>query len=395
MLILNKILAVYVGPSGYAAIGQFQNVITISLTAGGAAAGNGVVALTAAHPENIAAQRAVWRTAFTLSFVASGITALAILFLHKVIANAIFGSDAYAAPLLWFAGALVMFVANSLLLSVLNGRKEIGRLVAANIGGSILTLIATGALAYRFGLKGALIAVAVNQSLAFFFSLFLCARSGWFKLSDLIGPVDKAIARKLAGFAAMAVTSAIAAPLGLIATRSYLGRQFGWEQAGLWEAMLRISGLQLMFLTTILGTYYLPRMAEIRDRFETRGELFKVLRLALPVSIAGTTILYNFRERFIALLFDDSFLPMAGLFGWQLIGDNIKIVAWSLSFILVARANTKAFIILEVAFSALSTLLAVLFSSTFGFAAVTMAHPVVYTLYLVAILAFLARRKVI
>ena len=43
MFVLNKILAVYVGPAGYAAISQFQNFIQMVITFAGNAINTGVV----------------------------------------------------------------------------------------------------------------------------------------------------------------------------------------------------------------------------------------------------------------------------------------------------------------------------------------------------------------
>jgi PST family polysaccharide transporter len=41
-LVLNKILAVYVGPAGYAVIGQFQNAVSIVVNLAGGAVATGV-----------------------------------------------------------------------------------------------------------------------------------------------------------------------------------------------------------------------------------------------------------------------------------------------------------------------------------------------------------------
>lgn len=52
MFILNKILAIYVGPAGYAAIGQFQNFIQIITTFAGSAINTAVIKYTAEYHED-------------------------------------------------------------------------------------------------------------------------------------------------------------------------------------------------------------------------------------------------------------------------------------------------------------------------------------------------------
>jgi Polysaccharide biosynthesis protein. len=68
MFVLNKILAVYLGPTGYAAIGQFQNFIQMVTTFAGSAINTAVVKYTAEYHEDETKQRAVWKTAGVLFF---------------------------------------------------------------------------------------------------------------------------------------------------------------------------------------------------------------------------------------------------------------------------------------------------------------------------------------
>ena len=63
MFLLNKILAVYVGPAGYAAIGQFQNFIQMITTFAGSAVNTAVVKYTAEYYADEKKQRTVWQTA--------------------------------------------------------------------------------------------------------------------------------------------------------------------------------------------------------------------------------------------------------------------------------------------------------------------------------------------
>ena len=62
-LVLNKVLAVYVGPAGYAIIGQFQNVVSILVSLAGGLVATGVTKSTAQHFDDEAKQHQVWQTA--------------------------------------------------------------------------------------------------------------------------------------------------------------------------------------------------------------------------------------------------------------------------------------------------------------------------------------------
>ena len=68
-IFLNKVLAVYVGPSGYGVIGQLQSFISIVITFASGAVNTGVTKYTAEYATDCGRQHAIWGTAATLGFL--------------------------------------------------------------------------------------------------------------------------------------------------------------------------------------------------------------------------------------------------------------------------------------------------------------------------------------
>lgn len=71
LLGINKILALYVGPSGYAALGQLQNALTMIITLSSGAVNTGVTKYTAEYVDEPSKQHAVWKTSTALAVVGS------------------------------------------------------------------------------------------------------------------------------------------------------------------------------------------------------------------------------------------------------------------------------------------------------------------------------------
>lgn len=381
MFILNKILAVYVGPVGYAAIGQFQNFIQMVTTFAGSAINTAVIKYTAEYHEDETKQRAIWKAAGSSVLIFSFIFSLIILIFQKQLSLYIFQTTAYQSVFAWFAAFLVLFNLNTLFLAILNGKKEILKLVVANIAGSILSLLVTGFLAVQYHLYGALIALSIYQSIAFFVTLFLCYKANWFKISYLFGKIESQIAKKFAAFALMALVSAICVPMSQMVIRSYLSQEFGLNYAGYWEAMIRLSAAYLMLVTTTLGVYYLPRLAELTHLDEIKKEVYLGYKFIFPLAVVAGLGVYLLRDWIIALLFSPEFLPMRDLFLWQMIGDSLKIGSWILAYLMLGKAMTKLFVTTEILFALSSVGLTYLFSKLFGFEGVSIAHLVNYALY--------------
>ncbi|MFO5718687.1 O-antigen translocase, partial [Klebsiella pneumoniae] len=68
---LNKVLAVLVGPAGYALIGQFQNLLTVVITFATGAVNTGVTKATAEYHDDPERRRRLWRTSATTVLLAS------------------------------------------------------------------------------------------------------------------------------------------------------------------------------------------------------------------------------------------------------------------------------------------------------------------------------------
>jgi len=381
MFILNKILAVYVGPSGYAAIGQFQNFIQMITTFAGSAVNTAVVKYTAEYHEDETRQRVVWKTAGSFVLIFSFIFTFLVLIFHQKLSLLIFKTEAYGSVLIWFSVFLIFFNLNALLLAILNGKKEIIKLVVANISGSLFSLLITGVLAVMFGLYGALVALSIYQSLNFIVTLYLSYRSEWFDFSYFFGKIDRNIAKKILAFAAMALISAICVPLSQMVIRGYLIHEYSAAYAGYWEAMIRLSTGYLMLATTTLGVYYLPRLSELTNLQDIKKEIYLGYKLIFPLAVFGGIIIYAIKDWIIQLLFSAAFLPMRELFLWQMMGDSLKIGSWILAYLMLGKAMTKLFIVTEITFTCSSIVLTYLCTQYFGFKGVSIAHLVNYALY--------------
>ncbi|GAA0691758.1 O-antigen translocase [Marinobacterium maritimum] len=376
LLGLNKILAIYVGPSGYAALGQFQNAVQMITTLASGAINTGVTKYTAEYHEDEAKQHAIWRTAGTISLVGSVLVAIAVIAFNKPLAGWFLKDESLGSVFIWFAATLVLFVFNTLLLAILNGKKEIQRYVTANIAGSLFALAVTTVLAVKLGLYGALVALAIYQSLTFFVTLTLTYKASWFKLRYLLGGIDKQSAKNLAKYTAMALTSAACVPVSHILIRNHLGETLGWEAAGYWEAMWRLSTAYLMLITTTLSVYYLPRLSELSDFSDIKKEIVQGYKIILPVSILFSFIIYILRDFIILLLFTEDFHEMEVLFAWKMIGDILKIGGWILAFVMLGRAITWLFILSELFFSFFHYILVIYFVSYFGIDGSAIAYTI-------------------
>ncbi len=385
MLVLNKILAVYVGPSGYALIGQLQNALTILTSIASAGVGTGVTKYTAEYSHDIKKQRIFWGTSGTTGLIATVIITSLLVIFNRNISEIVLKDESYGYVFLWVAACLLLFVLNTLLLAILNGKKEITIFVVANIANSIISLVVTGALAWVYGINGALIALAINQSLSCLLTLWLCSRTDWFRFQDLFCRPEKHALVKLSHYTLMALATSTIGPFAQMVVRNLLLSKFGSDAAGNWEALTRISNLYLMFLTMPLSVYYLPKLAEINIKSEMKREIVKGYQLLIPAAIISAIVVFALRNWIVTTLFTVEFLPLVDLFPWQMVGDVLRIGAWLLSFFLLSKSITGYFLITEIFFSASFVFLSWGGIKLFGVQGVPIAYAVNNAIYVITV----------
>ncbi|MDD4927940.1 MAG: O-antigen translocase [Gallionella sp.] len=379
-LVLNKVLAVYVGPAGYAIVGQFQNVVSIVVSLAGGVVAQGVTKSTAQHFDNEEKQHAIWKTAIRFSLISSLIAGIALIFVGNTLAQWLLHRPDMSTVFVWLALALPAMAASNLLLAIVNGKKEVGIYVSANIIGSLLVMLLTGLLTFLFGLYGALVAFAINPAIILCSTALMVSRRDWFRAKFLWGDINRTALRELAGFGLMGLASALTVPIAFMLIRDNITTQLGITAAGYWQASWKISETYLMLVTSTLSVYFLPRLAEIRNGFELKTELVKVYKFVLPLIVIGAAVIFLLRDFIITTLFTEDFLPIRQLFPWQLVGDVIKIAAWITGYVLIGRGMVKIFLSVEIIFSASFVLLSWLFVRQWGLQGVPMAYVANYLL---------------
>ncbi|WP_323590756.1 O-antigen translocase [Aliarcobacter butzleri] len=391
--VINKVIALYVGPAGLAIVGQLQSFTSIITTFSNGAISSGIVKYTAEY-QDIEEKKKIFSSSIVISLICSLIISIFLFTFSGYLSELILKDIQYSSVFIIFGATIFLFALNMVLISILNGQKEIKKYVLVNIAGSIFSLVFTSILIMQLNLMGALYAMVLNQSVMFFVTLAFVIKSSWFKLEYFKQGLDKESLSKLSKYSLMAIVSALTVPVSHLIIREYIGENLGWDSAGYWQGIWYISTMYLMLVTTTLGVYYLPRLSEIQDNKELRKEIFSGYKIIMPIVILASLIIFLLKEYVILIAFSKDFMPMMELFAWQLIGDVIKIASWLLAYLMLAKAMTKVFIYTEVLFSALFVGLSILFVDKFGLVGITYAYALNYFLYLVTMIFIFRKRFV-
>lgn len=390
---INKVLAIYVGPSGLALVGQLKDFVTMITTFSNGAISQGIVKYTAEY-QTMEEKQKIFSTSILISLVCSLIISIFLFGFSDYLSQFILKDFKYSSIFVVFGLTVFLLALNTVLLSILNGQKEIKKYVLVNIVNSIVALLITSFLIFQLNIIGALYALVVNQSIVFFVTLIFVLKSSWFKWEYFKQGVDKDSLLKLSKYSFMAMVSALVIPLSHLFIRNYIGEKLSWDDAGYWQGIWYISTIYLMLITTSLNVYYLPKISEIQDKVNLRKEIYNGYKIIMPIVILSALTIYLLKEYVVLVAFNENFMPMIELFKWQLIGDIIKISSWILGIIFIAKANYKIYIFFEIVGNLSFIVLAIFFIDNYGLIGITYAFCVNYLLYLLSVIIVLKKQGV-
>lgn len=385
-LVSVKVIAAIIGPSGIALLGQLNNFSTILLSISNGGINAGITKYVSEHSDNEEAYTPYLGTGFWITFVLTVILSLVLVFGAGYFAETILLDIKYKTIFYIFGATLFFYSFSTLLISILNGFKEYKKYVIINIAGSIVGLIFSIILSVKFGVYGALLSAVTFQSVLFFLIVGIIAKSPWFKWKQIVSHFNKSVSIKLGHYTMMALASAITIPAGQLIVRKFITANSSIAEAGLWEGVNRISNMYLMVITVSLGVYYLPRLAELKNKMELRNEILKVYKLIIPFLVITTIGIFFSRFLIIKILFTREFAGMKDLFAFQLVGDFLKIAGWVLGYLLIAKAMTKTYIIMELVNFILLIVLCYFLVKQYGAIGATIGYAIVYLVYLVVLL---------
>jgi PST family polysaccharide transporter len=199
------------------------------------------------------------------------------------------------------------------------------------------------------------------------------ARGGGFSLDRFRGKIFLEQKAWL-NFCYMGIIPMILSPIALMLVRSALGNELGWNAAGIWQSVWRVSDFFSVGFSSVLGVLILPCVSAELSKTEF-WKIFKPILLRvflLAAVIVG--LVFLFRHFVILLLFSSEFSAAAELLPTQLIGDFFRAGGWCVGLVLVARQATKIFVIAEVSSQVFFVLFSIFGISYFGIQAPLMAY---------------------
>jgi len=388
-----KILAVFIGPAGMALIGNFRNLLNTVDTFSTMGFQTGIIKYVAENEKNQSRLYTIISTVFIGIFCLSLVLSAGTFLLSDFLSDNIFNNNTgFAWVFKVLAFTLPWHAANIIFMAVVNGLGKFKQIIAINIAGNLLGLSISIMLIWQLKLTGALLGLIISPALLFIFSFYLIYKQ--FKGLPFLSikNFDFNVIRRLLSYSLMSLVNAVLSQIIFISIRNKIVAEAGVNEAGFWEAMNRIAFFYLMFITTLLSVYFLPKLSIAKNDKETKEVYVDYYKTILPLFIAGCAVIYVLRALIVKILFTEEFLPMENLFLWQLMGDIFKVASLILGTQFLAKKMTTAFIMTEVMSFTVLYFSSMFLISIFNSEGAVMAHAFTYALYMIVLVTYFRKK---
>lgn len=350
-LLVLKIVVTQLGVEGVGMLGHFMSLLSILFVFAGGGIGIGIAKYVAQYESLRTELAAFLSAAWSYSLAASAIIAVLFLAGAKPMSELLFGVPTYQDMIMFVGVAQFAFAYINFANGVVNGLRETQAFSRITIIGCVLGVAPCYYLVSKFHLEGAVVALVLVQA-----GMLLPAAREFRKLFHRFAPEIRATrgqARDLGRFSLMQLFSVATMPVAEIYIRTELANISGWEMAGTWQGVQRLSYACLSLFTSFLAVYYMPTLSAMTER---RTIVRYVLRTMGGIVLAfglGACTIYILRDFVFALLLSKDFAIAPDLLRYQLAGDACRIAAYVIGFLAVAKAATRIYVISELVQSGL------------------------------------------
>lgn len=380
-IIISKFIALFIGPEGMALIGNLRNFFSTIQSLSISGLYNGVVKFIGKSKSDVLELTKTLSTVFYSGFFTSVLLAFVCYYNAEYINSLIFKTNNYTYVIEVLALVLPFYALNMFVFSIMNGFSKYKILLIINIIGQILGLLVTLLLIKQENIDGALIAVVITPALNLLISVVGVAfRKNLMSLIKITS-VNFSVLKNLSPYMIMALVSSIALPIVFIIIRNYLISEIGIKEAGYWTAVTRVSDYYLMFINSLMALYILPRFAEINTRKEFTKEVLSFYKTIMPIFAVILGVVYLSRSLLVTLLFTEEFRPVEDLFGYQILGDFMRVLSMVIAYKFLAKKMFMHFIILEVFLFVIMYTSSIYLIDIYGLKGAVMGHCLSYFMH--------------
>lgn len=346
-VIINKIVALFLGSGGMGVIGLYNSSVNMLKTG----AGLGISQSAVRDISEACSSNDRNRFSFIISLTKNVVWITAILgllltiVLSPFLSKWSFDDNAHIIAYIWLSIVVAINIISEGQLAILKGMRQLKALAKASLYGSIVGLISAVPFYFFFREDGIIPSMFISAFAALLFSNLFVSRIDYENTRiSIIDTLKKSSSMVKMGFSLM-IVSFVASLFDLIIS-SFISHNGGLSDVGLYHAGATIITSYFGVIITSMSTDYYPRISAVHDdNYKLEREMNRQSETGLVLAFPLVVLFVFLSSFFIKLLYSDAFIRTNDYTDYAMIGTVIIIVSNCMGMILLAKQASSIFLI--------------------------------------------------
>lgn len=348
-IVKSKFVAVLLGPVGVGIMGMYQSglyLVQQLSSMGLAQSAVRDVSEAAASSDTLRIARTILVVRKLVFF--TGLFGLIIVACcSPLLSKASFGNYDYTIPFILLSITLLIDQLSAGQKVLLQGMRRLKDLAKCTAFGVTFGLVTSVPLYYWLGIDGIVPTLILNSVCSLILS-WLYSRKIKFEKVQVTPRQTIAQGKQMLVMGVSMSLGGIFASIVSYAIRGFIQGNGGLEQVGLYQAGFVIMTTYVGMVMNAIATDYYPRLASInKDNAKCCIAVNQQGEIASTILAPMLTVCLIFMPFVLKILYSDSFLLANEYISWACLGMMLRLGAWVISFLFVAKAESKIFIRLE------------------------------------------------
>ena len=351
-IIKQKIIAVLLGPLGVGIMGLYTSATQLIQSTSSCGLSQSAVkdvseSYTSGDNNRIAIVFTVLRR---LVWITGLLGLLLVCIFSKQLSISTFGNNDYIVPFVFLSFTLLIDQLSSGQKVILQGTRHLKDLAKSSALGATFGFLLSIPFFFVWGINGIVPFIILNSIVSLIFTWLFSRRV----ITEKVFVDTKTTLKEGKGMLKMGIAMSISGILVYLS--SYILRAFIRSEGGLDAVGLYTAGFSLMttysgLVFNAMSTDYYPRLASINtDNVKCKEVMNQQAEVGLLIVAPLMAACIIFIPVVVRILFSSEFLGASGYIIWCALGMLFKVASWSISFIFVAKGESKLFIANELAF---------------------------------------------
>ena len=392
-IIKSKFIAVLLGPAGVGIMGLYQSGLQLiqQLSSMGLSQ-SAVRDVSEANGSNDIQRIAKTVTVVRKLVWVTGIFGLVLVACFSpLLSKTSFGNYDYTIPFIILSITLLLDQLSAGQKVILQGMRRLKDLAKCSAFGVTFGLITSIPLYYWLGIEGIVPTLILNSLCSLLLSWFYSRKIKVEKVH--VTPKQTLEQGKL--MLVMGISMSLSGILSTIvayAIRGYIQANGGVEQVGLYQAGFVIMTTYVGMVMNAIATDYYPRLAAInKDNQKCREAVSQQGEIGVMILAPMLTICLVFMPLVLKILYSDKFLAANEYISWACLGMMLRLASWVISYLFVAKAESKLFVINELSANLYYLVFSLIGYKTLGLTGLGIAFALEYIVYFIQ--CYLITRK--